>query len=117
MKNQKGSGQAKVVDYRSGSKTRGKEVMVDYTFDFDQLENREELDSQYAFADLLALANQRIKQTANSAARQEAVKPYALDPNSQEAIRQNLIDGYVKAGIDKNQAEQLVDGALASLAK
>jgi hypothetical protein len=104
---------ATVKDFSEG-KDGSKEVDLKYTYEYDVLENDTELRQKFAPDDLLALANARLKSTANSAARQKAIAPYAQDPNSPAAIRENLIKNVVKTGKTQAQAEAFVDSLYAS---
>src|SRR5215510_7113319 len=90
-----GKAEATVKDFSNG-KDGSTEVTVPYTFDYEILETAAELAEKFAPADLLALANARIKSTANSGARQKAVAPYAQDPNSPAAIRESMIKDALK---------------------
>lgn len=113
MKTENGKSTATVADYSNGQ-DGSKTVDVDYSFDFKVLENAMELSLEFAPNDLLALANARLKSTANSAARQSATKEYAEDPNSPAAIRGRLIKDAMKYGKSREVAESFVDSLLAS---
>jgi hypothetical protein len=104
---------ATVKDYSNGA-DGSKEIDLTYTYDYDVLENDAELRDKFAPADLLALANARIKSTANSAARQKAIAPYAQDPNSPAAVRETLIKNAMKIGKTLEQATAFVDSLFAS---
>jgi hypothetical protein len=113
MKKENASGEATVKDYSNGA-DGSKEVTVPYTFEYDVLENATELADKFAPADLLTLANARLKSTANSGARQKAIAPYAQDPNSPAAIRESMIKDAMKLGKTKEQATAFVDSLMAS---
>jgi hypothetical protein len=104
---------ATVKDFSNGA-DGSKEMDVQYSYEYDVMENDSELREKFAPADLLALANARVKSTANSAARQKAIAPYAQDPNSPAAIRENLIKNVVKTGKTLEQATAFVDSLYAS---
>lgn len=106
---------ATVKDF-SGGKDGSTEVDLTYAYEYSVLENDTELRQKFAPDDLLALANARLKSTANSAARQKAISPYAQDPNSPAAIRENLIKNAMKvrAGMTIEQATAFVDSLFAS---
>jgi hypothetical protein len=127
MKKETGKATATVKDYslldaanENGGRNDGtKEVEVDYTFEYDILESKEELDAEFSAKDLLELANARKKSTANSGARQKAIAPFAQDPNSQDAIRERMIKDAMKikskvTGENKtrDEAEAFVDSLL-----
>jgi len=114
MKSETGNATAEVADYSNG-KDGSTKVEVSYTFTYDVLETAEELAKKFAPDDLLALANARIKSTANSGARQKAVAPYAQDPNSPAAIRESMIKDALKLpGMTKEKATAFVDSLMAS---
>src|ERR1700739_724992 len=74
---------AKVTDYRrevdgTTNPQYGKEIEIKYNYDFEELETTEAGARNFAPADLIKLANSRLKSTANSGARQIATKPYQL---------------------------------------
>jgi hypothetical protein len=104
---------ATVKDFSSG-KDGSTEVDLTYEYEYSVLENAAELADKFAPADLLSLANARLKSTANSAARQKAIAPFAQDPNSPAAIRENLIKNVVKTGKTLEQATAFVDSLYAS---
>ena len=112
MKSEKGESSATVKDFSNGQ-DGSKEVDVPYTFEYNVLENGTELANEFSPAKLLELANARIKSTANSAARQKAVAPYAQDPDSKAAIRDRMIKDAIKAGKTREVAEKFVDSLLA----
>jgi hypothetical protein len=98
-----------------GTRKDGKtEVTVEYTYEYDVLETVEEMTKKFSEADLLKLANARIKSTSNSAARQKAVAPYAIPQDDPAAIRERMIKDAIKLGKTKEQAEAFVDGLLAA---
>lgn len=111
MKTEKGEGKATVSDYSNGQ-DGSKTIDADYTFEYEILENATELANQFAPAELLALANARLKSTANSGARQKAIAPYAQDPNSQGAVRERMVKDAMKLGKTKEQAESFVDSLI-----
>lgn len=113
MKNESASGTATVQDYSNGA-DGSKEVTVNYTYDFKVLETKSELEDEFSSADLINLANARLKSTANSGSRQKAIAPYAQDPNSTEAIRDRMVKDAMKLGKSKSDAETFVDSLLAS---
>lgn len=104
---------ATVKDFSNGQ-DGSKEVDLTYAYEYPVLESATELADKFAPADLLALANARLKSTANSAARQKAIAPYAQDPNSPAAIRENLIKNAMKIGKTLEQATAFVDSLFAS---
>jgi hypothetical protein len=104
---------AKVKDFSDG-KDGSSEVELTYSYEYDVLENAAEVSEKFAPEALRDLANARLKSTANSAARQKAIAPYAQDPNSPAAIRENLIKNVVKTGKTQAQAEAFVDSLYAS---
>ncbi|SRR5258708_27694118 len=111
MKTEKADGKATVQDFSNGS-DGSKSVEVEYSFEYNILENATELSNEFAPAELLALANARVKSTANSGARQKAIAPYAQDPNSTPAIRERMVKDAMKLGKTKEQAEAFVDSLL-----
>lgn len=111
MKTETAKATATVGDYSEG-KDGSLKVDVDYEFTFNVLENAAELANEFSPAQLLDLANARIKSTANSGARQKAIAPYAQDPNSQAAIRERLIKDAVKLGKSLEVATAFVDSML-----
>jgi len=113
MKHENGSGEATVKDFSNGA-DGSKEVTVSYTFEYDVLETTTEMSEKFAPADLINLANARLKSTANSGARQKAIAPYAQDPNSPAAIRESMIKDAMKLGKTKEQATAFVDSLMAS---
>lgn len=113
MKNLKADGKATVKDFSEG-KDGSTEVDVPYSYEYTELETAQELAEKFAPADLLALANARLKSTANSGARQAAIAPYAQDPNSPAAIRENMIKNAVKLGKTLEQATAFVDSLFAA---
>lgn len=113
MKSESGKSTAVVKDFSNGQ-DGSKEVEVPYEFDYNVLENGVELANEFAPAELLALANARVKSTANSAARQKAIAPFAQDPNSEAAIRDRMVKDAMKLGKTKEQAEAFVDSLLSA---
>ena len=113
MKHENGTGEATVKDFSNGA-DGSKEITVKYDFDYDVLETAAELADKFAPADLINLANARLKSTANSGARQKAIAPYAQDPNSPAAIRESMIKDAMKLGKTKEQATAFVDSLMAS---
>lgn len=111
MLNQKADGVATVADYSDG-KDGSTQVEVPYSFEYKVLENAAELANEFSPAQLLDLANARVKSTANSGARQKAIAPYAQDPNSNAAIRERMIKDAMKLGKSKDAAESFVDSLL-----
>ena len=122
MKTETGKGEATVKDYslidetnENGPRNDGtKDVDVPYDFEFKVLENGAELANEFSPAQLLDLANARLKSSANSAARQKAIAKFAQDPNSQAAIRERMIKDAVKYGKTAEQAAAFVDSLLNS---
>jgi hypothetical protein len=112
MKQEKGEATATVKDFSNGQ-DGSKEVDVPYSFEYNVLENAQELANEFSPAKLLELANARIKSTANSAARQKAVSPYAQDPDAPAAIRERMIKDAMKAGKSREIAEKFVDSLFA----
>src|SRR5437773_3335551 len=108
MKTETGKATATVRDFSAG-KDGSTEIEVPYTFEYNVLENATELSQKFAPDDLLNLANQRLKATGNSAARQAAIAPYAQDPNAPAAIRERMVKDAMKLGKTKEQAEAFVD--------
>lgn len=121
MKTETGTATANVKDYSlvdpnnpKGPRNDGsKEVEVPYSFEYKVLENAAELANEFSPAQLLDLANARIKSTANSGARQKAIAPFAQDPDSVAAIRERMIKDAMKAGKTREVAEKFVDSLLA----
>lgn len=113
MKKETETGKATVKDYSDG-KDGSTEVDVQYSYEYDILESAAEVANQFAPADLLNLANARLKSTSNSGARQKAIAPYAQDPNSNAAIRERMVKDAMKLGKSKEAAETFVDSLLAS---
>jgi hypothetical protein len=122
MKTENGKGEAAVKDFSlvdasnpDGPRNDGStEVEVPYTFEYKVLENDSELRNEFSNAQLLDLANARLKSTANSGARQKAIAPYAQDPNSNAAIRERIIKDAMKAGKSREKAETFADSLLNS---
>jgi hypothetical protein len=108
-----GNAEATVKDYSNG-KNGSAEVTVPYTFEYEVIATKEDLDARFALAQLIDLANARLKSTANSGARQKAIAPYAQDPNSPAAIRESMIKDAMKLGKSKEQATAFVDSLMAS---
>lgn len=111
MKQETGKASATVKDYSDG-KDGSTEVDVPYEFSYDVLENAQELANQFSPAELLSLANARIKSTANSGARQKAIAPFAQDPNSVGAVRERMVKDAMKLGKTREQSEAFVDSLL-----
>ncbi len=122
MKKQNESGKATVKDFSlvdanvpDGPRNDGtKEVDVEYSYEYDELETREELDKKFSESDLIDLANARLKSTANSGARQKAIAPYAQDPNAPAAVKERMIKDAMKLGKTREVAEQFVDSLLGA---
>jgi hypothetical protein len=122
MKTETGKGEAAVKDFSlvdanvpDGPRNDGsRDVEVPYTFDYKVLENAAELANEFSPAQLLDLANARLKSTANSGARQKAIAPYAQDPNSIDAIRERIIKDAMKAGKTREKAETFADSLLSA---
>jgi hypothetical protein len=112
MKNETGEGKATVADYSNGA-DGSKEVEVSYTFDYEVFETLAEVQDKFSNADIINLANQRTKGTANSGARQKAIAPYAQDPNAPAAIRERMIKDAQKLGKSLADATTFVDSLLA----
>lgn len=104
---------ATVKDFSNGQ-DGSKEVDLTYSYDYDVLENDTEVREKFSPEGLRDLCNARLKSTANSAARQKAIAPYAQDPNSPAAIRENLIKNAMKIGKTLEQATAFVDSLFAS---
>jgi len=90
------------------------EITVSYDYTFDVLETVEEMNKKFSEADMLKLANARLKSTANSAARQKNLAKYAIPQDDPAAIRERMIKDAIKLGKTKEQAEAFVDGLLAA---
>lgn len=93
-----------------------KDVDVSYAYEFNVLETTEELNAEFTEKDLLELANARLKATANSKARQNAIKIYAQDPNSPDAVKERMVKDAMKLDKFKNDeagARNFVDSMLA----
>lgn len=118
MKKETGTGTAEVQDFSKNEDGTEKDgstnVTVNYNFDYEVLESRAELDEKYSTSDLIALANARLKSSANSGERQKAIAPYAQNPNSDAAIRERMIKDAMKLGQSKEQATTFIDSLLAS---
>lgn len=122
MKKQSETGKATVKDFSlvdasvpDGPRNDGsKEVDVDYSYDYDEIETAEELNKEFSEKDLIALANARLKSTANSSARQKAIAPYAQDPNAPAAVKERMIKDAMKLGKSREVAEQFVDSLLGA---
>lgn len=113
MKTETATGSATVQDFSEG-KNGSAEVTVPYSYEYKVLENGAELAQEFAPADLVSLANARLKSTANSGARQKAIAPFAQDPNSPAAIRDRMVKDAQKLGKSLADAETFVDSLLAS---
>ena len=113
MKKEAGNGNATVKDFSEG-KDGKTEVDVPYTYEFDSYENIAEVNKDFSEKDLCELATARSKSSANSVARTRAIKPYAQDPNSAEAVREELIKSAMKMKKTREQAERWVDSLAAS---
>lgn len=106
---------ATVPDYSNG-KDGSTTVDVVYDFVYDVIETEAELRERFSPVNLIALANQRLKSTANSGARQKATAPYAPDPNDPKVARQNIIKDMVnRLHIPEDIAAQQVDAMLAAV--
>jgi hypothetical protein len=105
MKSESAAGTATVKDYSEG-KDGSNEIDVPYKFDFDVYENITEVNKDFSEKDLCGLAN--------AAARTKAIKPYAQDPNSAEAVREELIKSAMKMKKTREQAERWVDSLAAA---
>lgn len=122
MKTETGTGNAAVKDFSlvdasqpDGARNDGStEVEVPYSFEYKVLENDVELRNEFSNAQLLDLANARLKSTSNSGARQKAIAPYAQDPNSLDAIRERIIKDAMKAGKTREKAETFADSLLSA---
>jgi hypothetical protein len=113
MKSESAAGTATVKDYSEG-KDGSNEIDVPYKFDFDVYENITEVNKDFSEKDLCGLATARSKSSANAAARTKAIKPYAQDPNSAEAVREELIKSAMKMKKTREQAERWVDSLAAA---
>jgi len=115
MKTENASATAEVPDFSEG-KDGSTKVEVPYSYEFNVLETDAELHQEFSPKDLLSLANQRLKSTANSGARQKAIAPYAQDPNSPAAIRESMIKLILKSkeGMTRDQAVAFVDSLNAA---
>lgn len=113
MKSEKADGKATVKDFSNGA-DGSNEVEVPYSYEYNVLESAAELANEFSPAQLLELANARIKSTANSGARQKAIAPYAQDPNSNAAIRERMIKDAQKLGKTREAAEAFVDSLMAA---
>src|SRR4051812_25763588 len=111
MITEKAEGKETVRDYSNGA-DGSKSVEVPYEFEYKVLETPAELANEFSPAQLLDLANARLKSTANSGARQKAIAPFAQDPNSVGAIRERMVKDAMKIGKTKEQAEAFVDSLL-----
>ena len=111
MKTEQATGTAEVSDFSEG-KDGSVKVEVPYSFEYKVIENEAELRNEYSVAQLIDLANARGKSSANSAARQKAIAPYAQDPNSPAAIRERMVKDAMKLGKSKDDAEKFVDSLL-----
>lgn len=116
MKKVSESTSATVKDYSEG-KDGSKEVTVDYSFEYNQIETKEDLDSEFSLSDLIKLGTNKNKATANSNARQKAIAPYAQDPNSPEAVKKGILAGLLKLGIPEEVAKGMVESASAQATK
>lgn len=106
---------ATVTDARSGSETSGREVDVPYSFDYDVLTTDEEVRERFSPADLRKMANAKLKQQANSAARQKAIAPYLPDTSTPEFKREQLIKNLVNTfGVPRDIAEQQIDAMISA---
>ena len=118
MKHESASATATVKDSRKDSATSGQDVEVNYGFDFDVLETKEEAEEVYSWPVFLKMWNQKAKATANSGARQKAISPYLPDPADPAQKRESLIKNMISVcGIPRDIAEQQVDSLLALGAK
>lgn len=105
--------EATVKDYRreidgKSNPGYGKELTVKYDYDYEELESTEEVAQKFAPADLIKLANSRLKSTANSGARQKAVNAYAM--SGDDAAREEMIKNYIALRkVTREVAEQHVD--------
>ena len=113
MKILKADGKATVKDFSDG-KDGSTEVDVLYSYEYVELDTAAEVSEKFAPEALRDLCNARLKSTANSGARQAAISPYAQDPNSPAAIRENLIKNAMKLGKTEAQATAFVDSLFAS---
>jgi len=112
MKNETAEGKATVADFSNG-KDGSTEIEVSYSFDYKEYESLAEVQEQFSNAELVNLANQRTKGTANSGARQKAIAPYAQDPKSRAAVREQMIKLAMSQGKTKEVAEKFVDSLLS----
>jgi hypothetical protein len=96
-----------------GTDDWGKEVSVEYDFEYKVLGTLDEVRSEFTDAQLITLANQRLKGNANSAARAKAESDYKLDPNSPEAKRQAFIKSIMALGKTEAEAEEFAKLAMA----
>ena len=110
-KQQIGKASAEVADF-SGEKDGKTSVKVDYAFDYDELETMAEVNEKFSHEQLLAMANARLKGTANSTARAKAVAPYAQDPNSPAAARERLVKDLMLA---RGWSEEKARAVLSSI--
>lgn len=113
MKTENAKGTATVKDYSNGQ-DGSKEVEVPYDFEYEVYENRADVDKVFSEVDVCALATARSKSIANASARTKATKPYAQDPNSDAAIREDMIKAAMRGKKTREQAEKWVDSLLAS---
>lgn len=113
MKTEKANATATVKDFSNGQDGT-KEIEVPYNFEYDVLESAAEVAEKFAPEELRNLCNARIKSTANSGARQQAIAPYAQDPNSVAAIRERMVKDAMKLNKTREQAETFVDSLLSA---
>jgi len=111
-------GQAKIKDYRrqidgKDNPNFGQELTIDYEYKYSELENKDELAQKFSPDDLLKLANQRLKATANSTQRQKETAPYAMA--DEDLAREEMIKGAMKLNkkLTREQAEAYVDSLSA----
>lgn len=109
----KETGEAVVKDYSNGQ-DGSKDVKVPYEFEYVELENASEVAEKFSPEQLRNLCNSRLKSTANSAARQKAVAPFAPDPNNPDVIAADMLKGFLKMGVPEDVAKGLVANARAA---
>ncbi len=114
LETEKDAPTATVKDFSDG-KDGSTEVTVKYGFEYDELETETELQANFAVKDLIKLANQRNKATANSGARQKAIAKYAIDPNTPAATKERMVKDAIKLGMSVEKATAFVDSLIAAV--
>ena len=117
-KRETGTAKATFKNYSEAARNTpdwGADVDAEYEYEYDVLENMDEVAAKFSKEQIVTLANQRLKGNANSAARAKKEAEFKLDPNSPEAKMAAAVKSLVQAlGISEDKAREIIGLAQAS---